>query len=67
MTDSTTKTTAEQRGTSLADRHIAQLERMMAPHLVAEIERLRAVIRVNALRSNPALSHEEIDRVIEGR
>ena len=31
-----------------------------------EIERLRAVIRVNALRWNPTLTHEEIERVIEG-
>ncbi len=33
----------------------------------AEIERLRAVVRVNALRWNPGISHEEIDRVINGQ
>ena len=31
-----------------------------------EIERLRAVIRVNALRWSPDLTHEEIERVIQG-
>ena len=32
-----------------------------------EIERLRAVIRVNMLRLDFTISHEEIDRVINGR
>ena len=32
-----------------------------------EIGRLRAIIRVNALRWNPALSHAEIDAVIHGK
>lgn len=35
-------------------------------HLRAEIGRLRTVIRVNALRWNPTVTHEEIDRVING-
>jgi hypothetical protein len=33
---------------------------------VAEIGRLRTVIRVNALRWNPDLTHEQIDEVIRG-
>lgn len=31
-----------------------------------EIERLRAVIRVNALRHNPSITHKQIDEVIHG-
>lgn len=31
-----------------------------------EIGRLQAIIRVNALRWNPALTHEQIDEVIRG-
>lgn len=34
---------------------------------MAEIRRLRGVIRINALRWNPALSHEQIDEVIHGK
>lgn len=34
---------------------------------VAEIKRLRAVIRVNALRWAPHLTHAEIDEVIHGK
>lgn len=33
----------------------------------SEIERLRGIIRVNALRWMPGITHEEIDRIIEGR
>lgn len=40
---------------------------MLGIEAAAEIERLRAVIRVNALRWNPALSHEQIDEVIHGK
>jgi hypothetical protein len=34
---------------------------------VAEIGRLRTIIRVNALRWNPAATHTEIDEVIYGK
>jgi len=33
----------------------------------AEIERLRAAIRCNALRWAPHLTHEQIDEVIDGK
>jgi hypothetical protein len=35
--------------------------------LEAEIARLRAVIRINAIRWNPSATKEEIEHVIEGR
>jgi hypothetical protein len=35
--------------------------------LEVEIGRLRATIRINAMRWNPSVTNEEIERVIEGR
>ncbi|MDA8251639.1 MAG: hypothetical protein M0Z28_21055 [Rhodospirillales bacterium] len=46
----------------LAVRDGREVERLMA-----EVARLRAAFRVNALRWAPHLTHEEIDRVIAGR
>lgn len=39
----------------------------LAEEAAAEIERLHAVIRANALRWAPRLTHAEIDEVIHGR
>ena len=46
-------------GRTIADRDVREL--------VAEIDRLCAVIRVNALRWAPHLTHAEIDEVIRGQ
>lgn len=34
--------------------------------VLAENDRLRAIIRVNALRHDPSITHEQIDEVIRG-
>lgn len=44
---------------------ITQLRADLA-RVTAERDRLQAIIRINALRWSPELTHEEIERVISG-
>lgn len=67
MTQETTDIVARLREETNGGRLLRWCPPQLANEAAAEIERLRAVIRVNALRWNPALSHEQIDEVIHGK